>query len=123
MLQFNKILILLFLPLLSLAADKIIIDLKVPLTETTDLTPAQVGATVYLMKADWASVSEVGEDVAVWLTGYDRKKNFLGQQVISLKMELREPSSIRLGNLIQTKKSQSVIGLLLQSQTNINSSF
>jgi hypothetical protein len=101
---FNKILILFLcsiLPVVILAADKVVIDLKVPLVETADLAPAQAGATVYLMKSEWATVSELNEDVAVWLTDYERKKNFLGQQVVSLTLEVREPSSIRTGNLIK----------------------
>jgi len=95
------LLISLLLPTLIVAGEKIVIDLKVPLVETADLAPAQAGATVYLMKSDWAMVSELKEDVAVWMTGYERKKNFLGQQVISLTLKVREPSSIRTGNLIQ----------------------
>jgi len=91
------------LPVLMIAGEKMIIDLKVPLVETADLAPAQAGATVYLMKSDWATVSEINEEVAVWLKGFDRKKNFLGQQVVSLTLEVREPSSIRKGNLIKKK--------------------
>jgi hypothetical protein len=101
---FKKSLTLVFcvlLPAVSMAGDKLVIDLKVPLVETANLAPAQAGATVYLMKSDWATVSEVNEDVAVWMTDYERKKNFLGQQVVSLTMEVREPSSIRKGNLIK----------------------
>ncbi|MBC8194083.1 MAG: hypothetical protein ISR87_12545 [Candidatus Marinimicrobia bacterium] len=102
--SFNKTLILFIcaiLPVVTLADDKVVIDLKVPLVETADLAPAQAGATVYLMKSEWATVSEIKEDVAVWMTGYERKKNFLGQQVVSLTLEVREPSSIRTGNLIK----------------------
>ncbi|NQT62259.1 MAG: hypothetical protein HQ556_04810 [Candidatus Marinimicrobia bacterium] len=101
---FNKTLILFIcavLPVVTLAADKVVIDLKVRLVETADLAPAQVGATVYLMKSEWATVSELNEDVAVWMKKYKRKKNFLGQQVVSLTLEVREPSSIRIGNLIK----------------------
>jgi hypothetical protein len=101
---FKKSLTLVFcvlLPAVSMAGDKLVIDLKVPLVETANLAPAQAGATVYLMKSDWATVSEVNEDVAVWMTDYERKMNFLGQQVVSLTMEVREPSSIRKGNLIK----------------------
>ncbi|MBT6945703.1 MAG: hypothetical protein HN995_00810, partial [Candidatus Marinimicrobia bacterium] len=85
--SFNKTLILfvyLILPVVIIAAEKVVIDLKVPLVETADLAPAQAGATVYLMKSEWATVSEIKEDFAVWMTGYERKKNFLGQQVVSL---------------------------------------
>ena len=89
------------LPGMSMAGEKVVIDLKVPLVETADLAPAQAGATVYLMKSEWATVSEINEDVAVWMTDYERKKNFLGQQVVSLTLEVREPSSIRTGNLIK----------------------
>lgn len=89
------------LPILLNAEDKIVIDLKVPLEETADLAPAQAGATVYLMKSDWATVSELKEDVAVWMKDYERKKNFMGQQVVSLTLEVREPSGIRTGNLLQ----------------------
>ncbi|NQU66105.1 MAG: hypothetical protein HQ517_17745 [SAR324 cluster bacterium] len=89
------------LPSMSMAGEKVVIDLKVPLVETADLAPAQAGATVYLMKSEWATVSEINEDVAVWMTDYERKKNFLGQQVVSLTLEVREPSSIRTGNLIK----------------------
>ncbi len=92
------------LPLFVSAAEKTVIDLKVPFAETADLAPAQAGATVYLMQSDWALVSEVKEDVAVWLTGYERKKNIVGQQVISLTLEIREPSSIRIGNLLKTRE-------------------
>lgn len=94
---------LLLVPLFVFPGEKVVIDLKVPLVETADLAPAQAGATVYIMKSDWAVVSEINEDVAVWLKGYDRKKNLLGQQVISLTLEVREPSSIRTGNLIEKK--------------------
>ena len=103
----SKLLTLLFcfiIPFPSLAGDKLVIDLKVPLVETADLAPAQAGATVYLMKSEWATVSEINEDVAVWLTDYERKKNFLGQQVVSLTLEVREPSGIRTGNLIKKHK-------------------
>lgn len=96
--------LLLIMPRFGLSSDKTVIDIKVPLAETADLAPAQAGATVYLMQSDWATVSELKEDVAVWLTDYERKKNFLGQQVISLTLEVREPSSIRIGNLIEKKK-------------------
>ncbi len=89
------------LPIFSMAGEKVVIDLKVPLVETADLAPAQAGATVYLLKSEWATVSEINEDVAVWMTDFERKKNFLGQQVISLTLEVREPSSIRTGNLIK----------------------
>ena len=89
------------LPGMSMAGEKVVIDLKVPLVETADLAPAQAGATVYLMKSEWATVSEINEDVAVWMTDYERKKNFLGKQVVSLTLEVREPSSIRTGNLIK----------------------
>ena len=102
--SFNKTLILfvyLILPVVIIAAGKVVIDLKVPLVETADLAPAQAGATVYLMKSEWATVSEIKADFAVWMTGYERKKNFLGQQVVSLTLEVREPSSIRTGNLIK----------------------
>jgi len=97
-------LLLLLLPIVSLADDKIVIDLKVSLVETADLAPAQTGASIYLLRSDWAAVSEVGEDVAVWLTGYERKKNLIGQQVISLSMEIREPTSFRTGNLLKKQK-------------------
>jgi len=96
--------LLLLLPLLAIGGDKIAIDIKVPLTETADLIPAQAGATLFLMRSDWALVTELGEDVAVWLTDYERKKNFIGQQVISLSMEIREPSSLRIGNLIEKER-------------------
>jgi len=89
------------LPLLIIGGQKVIIDIKVPIAETADLAPAQAGATVYLMQSDWAGVSEVNEDIAVWLTDYERKKNIIGQQVVSLTLELREPSSIRIGNLLE----------------------
>ncbi len=95
------LLVLILLPALMNAGEKVVIDLKVPLVETADLAPAQAAATIFLMKSDWAAVSELNEDVAVWLKNYDRKKNFLGQQVISLTLEVREPSSIRTGNLIK----------------------
>lgn len=95
------LLVLVVTPVLLCAEDKVVIDLKVPLEETADLAPAQAGATVYLMRSDWATVSEVKEDVAVWLKDYERKRNILGQQVISLTLEVREPSGIRKGNLIQ----------------------
>ena len=104
--KLNKTILLITLVLLPqfvMCADKIVIDLKVPLVETADLAPAQAGATVYLMQSDWATISEVNEDVAVWLTDYERKKNILGQQVISLTLEVREPSGIRIGNLKQKK--------------------
>jgi len=100
--RLQKIMISLFIfPVLIFAEGKLVIDLKVPLVETADLTPAQAGATVYLMKSDWATVSELKEDVAVWMTDYERKKNFIGQQVVSLTLEVREPSGIRTGNLIK----------------------
>ncbi|MBT3684015.1 MAG: hypothetical protein HOB70_10750 [Chloroflexi bacterium] len=102
--QSNKTIILIFgliFPVLIMSGEKVVIDLKVALVETADLAPAQAGAMVYLMKSDWASVSEFKEDVAVWMTDYERKKNFLGQQVVSLTLEVREPSSIRTGNLIK----------------------
>lgn len=92
------------LPIMSMGGEKVVIDLKVPLVETANLAPAQAGATVYLMKSDWATVSEIHEDVAVWMTDYERKKNFLGQQVVSLTLEVREPSGIRTGNLIKKQK-------------------
>ena len=104
---FSKTLILLLsliLPMLIMAGEKVVIDLKVPLLETADLAPAQAGATVYLMKSDWATVADFKEDVAVWMKDYERKKNFLGQQVISLTLEVREPSSIRTGNLIKKQE-------------------
>jgi len=100
--RLQKIMISLFIfPVLIFAEGKLVIDLKVPLVETADLAPAQAGATVYLMKSDWATVSELKEDVAVWMTDYERKKNFIGQQVVSLTLEVREPSGIRTGNLIK----------------------
>lgn len=102
--QVRYILLLILLPLFGFTSDKLAIDLKVPLSETADLTPAQLGATVYLMQSDWATVTEVGEEVAVWLTDYERKKSFLGQQVISLTLEIREPTALRTGNLIKKKK-------------------
>ena len=98
-----SIMLIILIPQIVIAGDKLVIDLKVPLVETADLAPAQVGATVYLMQSDWASVSEINEDVAVWLTDYERKKNFLGQQVVSLTLEVREPSTIRIGNLIEKR--------------------
>ncbi|MBC8376872.1 MAG: hypothetical protein H8E26_12565 [FCB group bacterium] len=104
------------LPGISIAGEKVVIDLKVPLVETANLAPAQAGATVYLMKSDWATVSEINEDVAVWMTDYERKKNFLGQQVVSLTLSVREPSSIRTGNLIR-KQSITVRYRLSTSDT------
>ena len=95
--------VLLLFPVLLLGGDKVVIDLKVPLVDTANLAPAQAGATVYLMKSDWATVSEINEDVAVWLTSYERRKNILGQQVVSLTLEVREPSGIRTGNLIEKR--------------------
>lgn len=80
--------------------EKTVLDIKVALTESADLLPAQLGASVYLLQSDWARVSEIGEDAAIWLTNYDRKMNFIRQQVISLTLEIREPSSLRTGNLI-----------------------
>lgn len=49
------------LPLGIFGQNKIIIDLKVPLLETTNLAAAQAGATVYLMQSDWATVSDINE--------------------------------------------------------------
>ena len=117
------LLISLLLPTLIVAGEKIVIDLKVPLVETADLAPAQAGATVYLMKSDWAMVSELQEDVAVWMTGYERKKNFLGQQVISLTLEVREPSSIRTGNLIQKQDITVRYGVSASDTTRFNQDF
>ncbi len=97
------LMVLILLPLAIMGTEKTVIDLKVPLAETAELAPAQAGATVYLMQSDWASVSELKEDVAVWLTDYDRKKNLIGQQVVSLTLEVREPSGIRIGNLLDKK--------------------
>ncbi|MCF7807506.1 MAG: hypothetical protein K9M49_08925 [Candidatus Marinimicrobia bacterium] len=84
-------------------ADPVILDLKVPLAESADLLPAKLGASVYLIQSDWARVSEIGEDAAIWLRNYDRKKNIILQQVISLTLEIREPSNLRRGNLIAEK--------------------
>lgn len=84
------------------AAEAIIkIDLKVELLETADLGPAQLGTTLFLMRSDWATVTDMGEDVAVWLTGYERHRNLLGQQVIRCDLEIRDPSFVRSGNLQQ----------------------
>ena len=88
----------------GLAEEKIVIDIKVPLTETAALAPAQAGATLFLMRSEWATVSEIGEDMSVWFTGYDRKKNFLGQQVIKLTVEVRDPSTLRIGNLLKKER-------------------
>ncbi len=104
MLHPKLFLFILIIPILSLGNDKLVIDLKVPLLETSNLAPAQAGATVYLMKSDWAIVSEVKEDVAVWLTDYTRHKNLLRQQVISITLEVREPAILRTGNLIKQEK-------------------
>ena len=79
--------------------EKVAIDLKVPLLETADLAPAQLGASLFLARSDWATMGDVNEDVAVWLKDYDRRTNWLGQQVIECTMEIREPSLIRIGNL------------------------
>ena len=92
--------LLISLPVLAEDPAKVIIDLKVPLAESADLLPAQLGASVYLMQSDWARVAELGEDVSVWLRDYDRKLNLIRQQVISLTVEIREPSALRTGNLI-----------------------
>jgi len=102
--KLRKLLVLLIPLCLAAGEGKIVIDLKVPLAETADLAPAQAGATIYLMRSDWATVSEMNEDVAVWLKDYDRRKNFLGLQVISLTLEVREPSSLRTGNLIKSQR-------------------
>ncbi len=72
--------------------------------EIADLAPAQAGATIYLMKSNWAEVSDLGEDVAVWLNGYERHTNILRQQVISLTFEVREPTILRTGNLLKQEK-------------------
>ncbi|MCF7822733.1 MAG: hypothetical protein K9N35_01030 [Candidatus Marinimicrobia bacterium] len=88
------------LPFSIIAGEKISIDIKVPLPETANLAPAQTGASIFLMRSDWAVATELGEDVAVWLSDYERKENIIGQQVISLLIEIREPSVLRTGNLI-----------------------
>jgi len=84
--------------------ERTVIDIKVPLAESTDLLPAQLGASVFLMQSEWARVSEIGEDAAVWLRDYDRKKNLIRQQVLSLTLEIREPSTLRTGNLIAEER-------------------
>ncbi len=94
----------LIIPVFVVAEERVVIDLKVPLSETAALAPAQAGATLFLMRSDWALVSEIGEDVAVWFTGYERKKNFLGQQVLKLTVEVREPSALRIGNLLKKER-------------------
>lgn len=104
MLKTKWIMLACLMPLLVVGGEKLLIDLKVPIAETTDFVPAQAGASVFLMKSDWAKVSDIGEDYAVWLTEYDRHKNILGQQVISLNLEVREPSMLRIGNLIKEKR-------------------
>ncbi len=111
------------MPLVNIAGEKIVIDLKVPLVETANLAPAQAGATVYLMKSEWARISEINEDVAVWLTDYERKKNFLGQQVVTLSLEVREPSSIRTGNLIKREKVTVRYRLNLSDTTRFSQEF
>ncbi|NQV15244.1 hypothetical protein HQ531_07285 [bacterium] len=104
MFRIGIILLVMSLPQLGFAGEEVVIDLKVALIETTDLAPAQAGATVYIMKSDWATVSDMGEDFAVWLKDYERSKNFIGQQVISLTLEVREPSMLRIGNLLKKKR-------------------
>ena len=98
-LRLNLCLLISVLPVLLPGQAKMVIDLKVPVLETADLAPAQLGATLYLMQSDWAVVSDVGEEVAVWITDYERHRNILGQQVISCVLELRDPSLLRIGNL------------------------
>jgi hypothetical protein len=98
------LILLLTIPLTLVAQEKIKLDIKVPLLETADLAPAQLGASLFLMRSDWATLAEVGEDATVWLKDYDRRKNFLGQQVITIRLEIRDPSLIRTGNLQSQQK-------------------
>ena len=81
--------------------EKVILDVKVPLEATADLAPAQAGLTMFLMRSDWAVVSELGEQYEVWLKDFDRRKNLLGMQVITLLVEIREPALMRKGNLVK----------------------
>ena len=83
--------------------SKVLFDVKTKRAEKMDLLPIKTATVILLLKSDWASVVEIGEDYSLWLKEYERKK--VGD-IISVKfcVELRTPAMLRSGSLLQSEK-------------------
>ncbi|MCA0447304.1 MAG: hypothetical protein LCH54_13855 [Bacteroidetes bacterium] len=101
------------------AQSPVILDIKTKFSEKIDLAPAKTGTILLLSQSDWAVVRDFGEKYSVWLTNYKREKKGTWYSV-SLTIELRTPSMIRTGALLETRTvSVSVDG----TETEISSDF
>jgi hypothetical protein len=78
-------------------------DLKTPFLEKPDLAPAKNGALLLLLESDWGSVTEFGEDYALWLRGIERERR--GDSIaVTLDLELRTGSLFGEGDLLASRK-------------------
>lgn len=85
------------------AQEKISIDLKTRFAEKLDLTPAKNGALLILMESEWGSVTEFGEDYALWLGNVARERR--GDSiVVMLDVELRTGTLFDEGDLLKSKR-------------------
>jgi hypothetical protein len=88
-----------YLTNITFSQDKLFFDVKTKMIEKIQLTHIKSAVGLLLLESNWASVTEIGENYALWLKNYH--KEFDGNSVkIYLDIEIREPSAWGEGRLI-----------------------
>jgi len=97
------VLLLLLAPCIVSAQEKISFDLKTRFAEKLDLAPAKNGALLILMESEWGSVTEFGEDYALWLRNVVRERRG-DSMMVTLDVELRTGTLFDEGDLLKSRK-------------------
>lgn len=84
------------------AQEKIFFDVKTKMSEKLKLTHIKSAVDILLLETDWASVTEVGENYALWIRNYHKEEDESSVKV-NLDIEIRQPSTWGEGELIDSE--------------------
>ncbi len=78
---------------------KIFFDVKSKWAEKAKLYHIKIGTEILLLKSEWASVTEIGAEYALWIRNFKKIEN--GSSVtIELDIEIRQPAGFTEGKLL-----------------------
>ena len=93
----------------SFAQTKIFFDVKTKLFEKPKLTYIKNAVDLLILESDWASVTEVGENYALWIRNY-KKQEDESSVTVNLDIEIREPRSWAEGKLLDSEHIKVIFG-------------
>lgn len=100
---------------------KVFFDVKTKMAEKTRLTHIKTATVLLLLKTEWASVSDISPEYALWLRNYKITES-VDEFKVTLEIEIRKPAFLREGDLYISKYIE-VEGSLHQDVGRSNSHF